>query len=161
MRHGLIVKMAQTRRNDSSQLAYFQGSLLMTPSPLERWHALVAQRDATALPALLADDVIFYSPVLQAPQVGQPLTVRYLTAAMTVLGNASFRYVRQIVGPQEAMLEFVVELDGVAVNGVDLLRWNEAGLIVEFKVMLRPLRAIHIVSRRMLATLERIAERER
>jgi hypothetical protein len=71
-----------------------------------------------------------------------------------VFPGPQFRYVREIVGDSDAMLEFETELDGIAINGVDIIRWNEAGQIVEFKVMLRPLKAINLVHQKMAAMLQ-------
>lgn len=122
--------------------------------PLATWHRLVAARDATGLDALLAEEAIFHSPVVHTPQRGRKLVAAYLGAAFRVFGEPSFRYVREIVGPSEAALEFEVEIDGLSVNGVDLIRWNEAGRIVEFKVLVRPLKAIQLVHQRMAAMLE-------
>ena len=78
----------------------------------------------------------------------------YLGAAFQVFFNPTFRYVREIVGPSDAMLEFETEIDGIVVNGVDLIKWNAAGQIVEFKVMLRPLKAINLIHQRMAAMLQ-------
>lgn len=103
---------------------------------------------------LLADDVVFHSPVVHSPQRGKALTVGYLAAALQVLGNESFRYVREVVSARDAVLEFEVDLDGVHVNGVDLMHWDEAGRITEFKVMVRPLKAMDAVRRRMAEALE-------
>ncbi len=78
----------------------------------------------------------------------------YLAAAFQVLCNPTFRYVREIVGSTDAMLEFETEIEGVSVNGVDIIKWNEAGQIVEFKVMLRPLKAINLIHQHMAAMLQ-------
>jgi hypothetical protein len=126
----------------------------MAGNALETWHELVRTRDAAGLDALLADDAVFYSPVVHTPQRGRRLTAWYLGAAFQVFFNPSFRYVRQIAGSSDAMLEFETEIDGVLVNGVDLIKWNAAGKITEFKVMLRPLKAINIVQQRMAAMLQ-------
>ena len=88
------------------------------------------------------------------PQVGRALTSRYLTAAFRVFVNDSFRYIREVVGPCDAVLEFQVEIDGIEVHGVDMLRWDEAGRIVEVKVMLRPLKAIDLIHGKMAALLQ-------
>src|SRR5512140_1212462 len=117
----------------------------MTDNPLEIWHRLVRNQDPSGLRALLAEDAVFYSPVVHTPQRGRELVAGYLSAAFHVFFNPTFRYVRQIVGASDAMLEFETEIDGIQVNGVDLIRWNDAGKIVEFKVMLRPLKAINVV----------------
>ncbi len=126
----------------------------MNEHPLATWHRLVRTQDASGLSALLADDAVFHSPVVHAPQAGRRLVTRYLGAAFQVFFNPTFRYVREIVGASDAMLEFETVIDGVQVNGVDLIKWNDAGRIVEFKVMLRPLRAINLIHQRMAAMLQ-------
>jgi hypothetical protein len=118
------------------------------------WHKLVASQDAAGVPALLDDDVVFFSPVVHAPQTGKKLTAMYLMAAFKVFFNPSFRYVREIVGSNDAMLEFETEIDGILVNGVDIVKWNEAGKITEFKVMLRPLKAINLIHQKMAEMLQ-------
>lgn len=126
----------------------------MTSHPLETWHRLVRTHDAAGLETLLADDAVFHSPVVHTPQRGRKLASWYLSAAFHVFSNPTFRYVREIVGPSDAMLEFETEIDGIVVNGVDLIKWNQAGQIVEFKVMLRPLKAINLIHQRMAAMLQ-------
>jgi SnoaL-like domain len=126
----------------------------MTVHPLETWHRLVRTQDPSGLNALLADDSVFHSPVVHTPQRGRKLVSSYLTAAFHVFFNPTFRYVREIVGPFDAMLEFETAIDGILVNGVDLIKWNESGQIVEFKVMLRPLKAINLIHQRMAAVLQ-------
>jgi len=126
----------------------------MAEHPLEAWHRLVRAPDASGLNELLAEDAVFHSPVVHTPQRGRKLVAAYLTAAFHVFANPSFRYVREIVGASDAMLEFETEIDGVFVNGVDIIKWNESGRIVEFKVMIRPLKAINIVHQRMAAMLQ-------
>jgi hypothetical protein len=126
----------------------------MTGHPLETWHQLVRAHDPSGLDALLAEDAVFHSPVVHTPQRGRKLASWYLSAAFHVFFNPSFRYVREIVGPSDAMLEFETEIDGILVNGVDLIRWNESGQIVDFKVMLRPLKAINLIHQRMAAMLQ-------
>ena len=126
----------------------------MTIDTLASWHELVQQQSVEGLNTLLADDVVFYSPVTHTPQVGKPITVMYLTAAFHVLLNESFSYVREIAGTRDAALEFQVEIDGISVNGVDLLKWNDAGRIVEFKVLIRPLKAVNLIHQKMTAMLQ-------
>lgn len=124
------------------------------PPALAGWHHVVETRDADALDDLLAPDVVFHSPVVHTPQVGRPITSMYLGAALQVFGNDTFRYVRQIVGAHDAMLEFEVTIDGVVVNGIDLISWNVAGRILQFKVMIRPLKAINVIHQKMAALLQ-------
>ena len=126
----------------------------MTEHPLATWHRLVRTQDSSGLDALLAEDAVFYSPVVHTPQRGKRLVAGYLSAAFRVFFSPSFRYVREIEGASEAVLEFETEVDGVLVNGVDLIKWNDAGQIVEFKVMLRPLKAINVIHQRMAAMLQ-------
>jgi hypothetical protein len=127
----------------------------MTGHPLETWHRLVREHDPSGLDGLLAEDAVFHSPVVHSPQRGKKLTAGYLTAAFQVFFNPTFRYVREIVGASDAMLEFETQIDGIIVNGVDIIKWNPSGQIVEFKVMIRPLKAINLIHQRMAAMLER------
>ena len=126
----------------------------MTNHPLETWHLLVRTQDPSGLPALLAEDAVFYSPVVHTPQRGRKVAAGYLAAAFSVFFNPSFRYVREIVGESDAMMEFETEVDGILVNGVDIIKWNDAGQIIEFKVMLRPLKAINVIQQRMAEMLQ-------
>jgi hypothetical protein len=126
----------------------------MTAPALDTWHRLVRTQDPSGLNALLADEAVFHSPVVHTPQRGRKLACWYLTAAFHVFFNPTFRYVREIVGPFDAMLEFETAIDGILVNGVDLIKWNESGQIVEFKVMLRPLKAISLIHQKMAAMLQ-------
>jgi quercetin dioxygenase-like cupin family protein len=118
------------------------------------WHATVQQRDPLLLDDLLAEDVVFHSPVVHKPQLGKALTALYLRGALHVLGGADqFRYVRQIVGERDALLEFTSEIDGVHINGIDLIAWNADGRITDFKVMVRPMKAMQALHAAMGALL--------
>ena len=127
----------------------------MNAHPVEAWHRLVREHTLAALPAMLAEDVVFHSPVVHTPQRGRAIVAAYLGAALQLLGRPGFRYVREILGEREAMLEFEVEIDGIQVDGVDIIRWDPAGTIVDFKVMIRPLKAINLVHQHMAALLAR------
>jgi hypothetical protein len=111
------------------------------PAPLHRWHAVVESRDPALLDDLLADEVVFRSPAVFAPQEGRALTASYLSAALTVLGP-TLHYVSQWHDQASAVLEFEADLDGVYLQGVDILRWNTQGKLVSFTVMVRPLRGL-------------------
>lgn len=126
-------------------------------TPIERWHEVVTSRDPKALHELLADDVVFHSPVVHTPQAGRTITEAYLLAAMQVLNNASFRYVGEWSGADSAVLEFMCTVDGVEIDGIDMIHWNAAGLIDRFKVMVRPLKAIQKVHEQMGQALARSA----
>ena len=109
--------------------------------------------DADALGAILHDDVVFQSPIVHTPQRGKAITMMYLGAAGQTLGGDDFRYVRIFDCGDKAVLEFETEMDGVHVNGIDMIEWDEAGLITDFKVMVRPLKAIETVHASMKAML--------
>jgi hypothetical protein len=125
----------------------------MKSDPIKTWHRIVDERDVQGLDALLADEAVFHSPVVHTPQVGKPITKKYLTAAFHVFFNDSFRYVRELQGDRDAVLEFEVKLDGITVNGVDMIKWNDAGKITEFKVLLRPLKAVNLIHQKMAEIL--------
>lgn len=116
---------------------------------IARWHEVVKSRDLAALKDLIADEAVFESPVVHTPQVGKAITVTYLAGALQVLNNGSFRYLGEWRAERSAVLEFATEIDGITVNGVDIISWNEAAKITGFKVMIRPLKAINLVHRMM------------
>lgn len=123
---------------------------------LESWHRVVAGGNRPdALVALIREDAVFHSPVVHTPQHGRALVVAYLAAAGQTLGNASFRYVRELVDGDHALLEFETEMDGIHVNGIDLIRFDENGMIADFKVMVRPLKAVNKVWEQMAAQLSK------
>lgn len=128
----------------------------MTNPTVCRWHEVIKSGDRKALYDLIDEHAVFHSPVVHSPQVGRKLVHQYLSAAFSVLCAGPFHYVREIVGERDAVLEFVVELDGIAINGVDMMSWNEAGLITDFKVMIRPLKGINLVHQKMAAMLQQM-----
>ena len=121
---------------------------------LAAWHELVASRDPAGLSELLADDVVFHSPIVHTPQEGRARTSMYLTGAMHVLGNDDFTYVREVVDGPNAVLEFTTTIDGIQVNGVDMIEFNDEGQISDFQVMLRPMKGIQIVGQKMVQMLD-------
>ncbi|MEM9177835.1 MAG: nuclear transport factor 2 family protein [Myxococcota bacterium] len=140
---------------------------------VEAWHAYVRNVKQETLDAMLAEDVVFLSPVVHTPQKGKAAAMMYLMAAFNVfpgddpaaeqIGGADgtkpkgkFKYVREVLGTHDAILEFETEMDGIFVNGVDMITWNEEGRITEFKVMIRPLKAIQKVHANMGAMLEKL-----
>ncbi len=125
---------------------------------LARWHAYMhSGGDPALLSDLLADDVVFHSPVVHTPQAGKAKVMAYLGAASQTLGNASFRYARELVDGDHGCLEFTTEMDGILVNGIDLITWNSDGKITDFKVMVRPLKAVNKVWEAMAAQLQAAA----
>ncbi|MEO6951162.1 MAG: nuclear transport factor 2 family protein [Polyangia bacterium] len=122
-------------------------------SPLSQWHHIVSSKDASLLEAIIAEDAVFFSPAVHTPQRGRAIVCAYLRAAVHVFGNETFRYTNEWHAERSAVLEFELQLGDIAVNGVDLVRWNEAGLIVEFKVMVRPLKGLNTVVEHMAKAL--------
>ncbi len=123
---------------------------------LEKWHrVLEGGNQPDALAEIVREDAVFHSPVVHTPQQGRALVVAYLAAAGVVLNTDAFRYVREFSDGDNALLEFVTELDGIHINGVDIITFDSDGLITDFKVMIRPLKAINKVWEMMGAQLER------
>ena len=130
----------------------------MIGTVVERWHEFLRGQAPDELDDLLADDVVFYSPVVYTPQQGKAITTLYLKAAGVALtgeaGEGAFRYTKQVLAGDTAVLEFETTVGGKYVNGVDIIRCNSAGRIVEFRVMIRPLQAVNAVHEQMRAQLE-------
>ncbi len=125
--------------------------------PLQRWFDWMASdHSAEGLSAQLAETVVFSSPVVHTPQRGKAITFGYLMAAGQTLGNDTFRYTRVFDCGDKAVIEFETEMDGVLVNGIDMIEWNAAGEITDFKVMVRPLKAMQAVHAAMGAMLEKM-----
>jgi ketosteroid isomerase-like protein len=120
------------------------------------WHKLLETKDAAGLDNILADDVVFHSPVVHTPQVGKPITTLYLTAALYVFNNGTFKYLREIISGNNAVLEFTTVIDGITINGVDMITWGADGRIIDFKVMIRPLKAINLIHKMMGEMLEKM-----
>ena len=129
----------------------------MIPSTIECWHDVVEAKDPAVASLLLAellhDDVVFQSPVVHTPQRGKAITTMYLLGAFQVLNNDAFHYSGEWFAEQSAVLEFVTVIDGISVNGVDMIEWDADGLITGFKVMVRPLKAINLLHQKMGALL--------
>jgi hypothetical protein len=141
----------------------------MIESVIEKWHAHLRGELPGGLDELLEDDVVFYSPIVYTPQQGKAITKLYLEAAgQTLPGeagastsksgatNGAFRYTKTVLSGDTAVLEFETTVEGKYVNGVDIIRCNDQGRIVEFRVMIRPLQAINLVHQQMAAMLERM-----
>ena len=123
---------------------------------IKHWHDVLEKRDLSLLPDLIADECVFHSPIVHTPQVGKDLTLLYLTGAFHTLSNDHFKYVREIIDGNDALLEFQTEIDGIKVNGVDIIRATDDGQIIDFKVMVRPLKAINLLHGKMREMLEQL-----
>jgi len=127
---------------------------------LQRWFDWMnGDHSPQGLSGQLADEVVFKSPVVHTPQEGKPITMAYLTAAGQTLGGDTFRYTRVFDCGDKAVLEFECEMDGILVNGVDMIAWNADGQIDDFKVMVRPLKGMQAVHAAMGAMLEKMKQK--
>lgn len=125
----------------------------MTTPLIQRWIDFIDNHDPAVLDEMLAEDAVFYSPAVFTPQEGKALTAKYLNAAAKLFGGTDFRYVGQWHGENSAVLEFEATLDGVTVDGIDMIHWNADGKIVSFKVMIRPFKGLQAVIPRMAELL--------
>ncbi len=122
----------------------------MRPHALERWHEFIKSPDEKVLWDLLHPDAVFESPVVHTPQLGRDITFKYLASAGTVLGGPGFKYLGEWRNENGAVLEFENEVEGIKINGVDIITFSDDGRqITHFKVMVRPLKAINLLHRLM------------
>jgi ketosteroid isomerase-like protein len=133
----------------------------MIENTIAVWHKILEMKDTAGLDNILADNVVFYSPIVHTPQAGKPVTKLYLTAALYVFNNDSFKYLKEIISGNNAVLEFSTVIDGITINGVDMITWGADGRITEFKVMIRPLKAINLIHKMMGEMLMRLDENKR
>lgn len=141
----------------------------MIKEVIEKWHLHMRGQLPGGLDELLDDDVVFYSPIVYTPQRGKAITTMYLQAAGQTLpgepksmvdpaatgqSDKGFRYTKQTMSGDTAVLEFETTVEGKYVNGVDIITCNDAGKIIEFRVMIRPLQAINLVHKQMGEMLE-------
>lgn len=127
----------------------------MTTSVIERWHQFIdGGHDPAVLDALLDDDATFYSPAVFSPQQGRQKTAMYLMAAAKLFGDTDFHYVEEWIGERSAVLEFAATIDGIYVNGIDMIAWNDDGRIVSFKVMMRPFKGLQVIMPKMAELLQ-------
>ena len=130
----------------------------MIENTIATWHKILNTKDAAGLDNILADNVVFHSPIVHTPQEGKPITTLYLTAALYVFNNDSFKFLREVISNNNAVLEFSTVIEGITVNGVDMITWGADGRITEFKVMVRPLKAINLIHKIMKLELQKHSE---
>ncbi len=123
---------------------------------LDTWYQFIETRDLNQLDEFLADDVILYSPVVFTAIEGKFFVKMYLMAAEQIIANDQFEYVRELTSENDAFLEFKTSIDGITVEGIDMIRFNERGQVQSLKVMLRPLKAVNKVHEKMGEFLEKI-----
>lgn len=128
----------------------------MAHNPAEIWHRVALSKDISEIEKILHDDCVFESPVVHTPQVGKAITSKYLAAAGHTLGNDTFRYVGEWHRENSSILEFTAEIDGIKINGIDMISCDDDGLITHFKVMVRPLKAVNMLHQKMGEMLEKM-----
>jgi SnoaL-like domain len=125
----------------------------MTQTVIQRWIDIIDNHRPDELDDLLADDAVFYSPAVFTPQEGKAKTAMYLRAAERMFSGTDFRYIGQWFGEQSAVLEFTATIDGMYVDGIDMITWNDDEKIVSFKVMMRPFKALGVIMPKMAELL--------
>jgi hypothetical protein len=120
------------------------------------WHQLIAEKNPKNIPSILAENVVMHSPVVHTPVVGKKMVTLYLTGAFYTFLTPEFKYVRELWSDSTAILEFTTVVDGIFVNGVDMISWDDDGKITDFKVMVRPLKAMNIIHQKMGEMLDKL-----
>jgi len=128
-------------------------------NPINKWHEVVKTQNQDLLKSILAENVTFYSPVVFTAQKGKSLTILYLMAAAQVFNNKSFSYTKEIINENHATLEFELNINGIEINGIDLITWNKEGMIIEFKVFIRPLQGVNVIHKMMQQMLENFSKK--
>jgi SnoaL-like protein len=126
----------------------------MTPSVIQRWIDIVDGDRADDIDDILAPDCVFYSPAVFTPQEGRAKAATYLKAASKLFAGTDFRYVGHWYGDHSAVLEFAATIDGMQVDGIDMIGWNQEDRVVSFKVMVRPFKGLQVVMGRMAELLQ-------
>ena len=121
----------------------------MTFDTLATWHNIVNSSNIDDLDSLISEDCVFHSPVVHTPQIGKDLTIKYLSAAFKIFTNGTFEYVREVKNNNQAVMEFQLYINDIIINGVDIISWNAEGKIIDFKVMIRPLKAVKTIHENM------------
>jgi hypothetical protein len=116
---------------------------------IDDWCRVATSGDCSALDGMIHPDAVFESPVVHTPQRGKAITIKYLTAAVATLKNPSSEFVGEWSGDQSVIVEFKSEIEGIAINGIDIISFDATGLITHFKVMVRPLKALNLLHRKM------------
>lgn len=139
---------------DEEERSMSQAGAQAVPEVIRNWHRVALERLPDEIGDLLADDVVFESPVVHTPQEGKAISELYLRGALAVLNGPDFAYRDEWYAERSAVLEFTTAIDGIAINGVDIIHWNAEEKITQFRVMLRPLKAIQTVHAAMGAWLQ-------
>ena len=120
---------------------------------IDSWHTVFKSQELDKLDKIIADDAVFTSPVVFKPMEGKEITKMYLFAAGQSFNMDKFKYIREVHDGTNSVLEFETFIDDISVNGVDMIKWNNEGKIIDFKVMIRPLKAVQKVQEKMIESL--------
>ena len=120
---------------------------------IDSWHTIFKSQELDKLDKIIADNAVFTSPVVFKPMEGKEITIMYLFAAGQSFNMDKFKYIREVHDGTNSVLEFETFIDDISVNGVDMIKWNNEGKIVDFKVMIRPLKAVQKVQEKMIESL--------
>ena len=120
---------------------------------IDSWHTIFKSQELDKLDKIIADNAVFTSPVVFKPMEGKEITKMYLFAAGQSFNMDKFKYIREVHDGINSVLEFETFIDDISVNGVDMIKWNNEGKIVDFKVMIRPLKAVQKVQEKMIESL--------
>ena len=121
---------------------------------ISSWHKVMKNYELDDLDNILSEDVVFFSPVVFKAMNGKEITKMYLIDACKSFNLENIKYTNEIHGGMHSILEFETFIDDISVNGVDMIEWDEDGKIVNFKVMVRPLKAVQKVQQKMVEALE-------
>ena len=121
---------------------------------IHKWHEVINSDDMNALDKIIAEEAVFSSPVVFTPMEGKEVTIMYLHAAGQSFNMEKFKYTKEIHDGMNSVLEFETYIDDISVNGVDMIEWNQDGMISNFKVMIRPFKAVQKVQEKMVEALE-------
>lgn len=127
----------------------------MTHPVIQRWLEVIESGRTDELDDMLTEDAVFYSPAVFTPQRGRATAVAYLRAAEYMFRDTGFHYVEKWYGDNSAVLHFAAEVDGLSLEGIDMLHWNDDGKITSVKVMIRPFKALQGVIGKMAELLRR------
>ncbi len=121
---------------------------------IHKWHEVIKNSELELLDEIIADDATFSSPVVFKPMLGKEITMMYLSAAGQSFNMEKFQYTKEVHDGMNSVLEFETYIDEISVNGVDIIEWNKDGKIINFKVMIRPFKAVQKVQQKMVEALE-------
>ena len=125
-----------------------------TTNPIDIWHKTILDNDPSELFSILDDSFQFYSPAVFKSKE-KYMGYIYLLAASQSFLTSDFKYTREIIDKEQAVLEFECTMGGVTVNGIDMFKWNSNNKLTEMKVMIRTEKALEAVKQEMTKNLSK------